>query len=170
LKDLYDRFVLSQYDARDSQGRYDDESVWSDVKKLLTARGLLNILQPKALGPAEVEFSHAWKNDKWHVVEPVSLDFASASDMKQRALLTVGKAAAIRDLEEFGTFTVIVARPRRIHADKQYHEAMRLLANLPVPHEIVEEQDTDRFAAELQSKIEKHQADLNQRAMSSVTR
>ena len=153
LRELYDRFVLSQQDARDVQSRFDDEAMWNRLKKLLTPRGITSVLSFKVLGPAQVEFEHAYKNEKWHVIEPLSLDYANASDIKTRAYETLGKAAAVRDLEEFGSLTLVVAKPRRVEAEKQYLEAMRLLEDLPVPHQIVEEEDAERFAAQLEAEM-----------------
>lgn len=134
LRELYDRFVVSQHDLRDARDRFDDKRLRDEFRKVLTPRGITNVLQPKTLGPAEVEFEHAYKNDKWHVIEPVSLDYADPSQIKQRALLVFGKAAAVRDAEELGSFTVIVGKPKRVDKDKPFLDAMRLLADLPVEH------------------------------------
>jgi hypothetical protein len=150
---LYDRFVLSQFDRQEAQARLDDNAIWSNVRRVLTPRGITRVLQSKALGPAEVEFEHAYLNHKWHVLEIVSLDYAHSSDVKQRALLTAGKASAVRDLEEFGSMTIIVAKPRRLQSEKPFRDAMRILENMPVKSRIVEEPDVDRFAESLEREM-----------------
>lgn len=61
------------------------------MEKVLSP-SVLKVLQPQALGPSAVEYDHVYKNEKWHVIEPVSLDFANASDMKERALTTPNAA------------------------------------------------------------------------------
>lgn len=156
LRELYDRFVLSQHDARDVQERINDEAVWSTVRKALSKRGVDRILHRTAIGPAEVEFQHAYRNGKWHAIEPVSLDYANSGEIKQRALRTVGKAAAVQDLDEFGTFHIIVRKPHRIPAGKQYDNAMILLRDIRVDHEIIFDDQVDAFAAKLETEMRKH--------------
>ena len=156
LRDLYDRFVLSQHDPRDTSSRLDDAMLWSNIRRVLSPRGITAVLKPKSLGPSEVEFDHAYKNHKWHVIEPVSFDYLNGSDIKQRALLTVGKAAAVRDVEELGTFTVVVGRPRRLQTEKPFIDAMRLLRQINVPGRIVEEDQLESFAAELEAQMRRH--------------
>ncbi len=153
LKELYDRFVLSQFDRRDAQSRFDDDALWSDLKRVLAERGITRVLHPMVLGPSEIEFQHAYKNGKWHVIEAVSLDYANAGDIKQRALLAVGKAAAVRGVEEFGSMTVIVGKPKRISSEKSYANALRLLRDMPVKSQIVLETDADQFAAQLEQQL-----------------
>jgi hypothetical protein len=156
LASLFDRFVLSQYDRREPGARFGDEDLWSEFRKVLTSRGITGLLQPKSLGPAEVEFEHAYKNERWHVIEPVSLDYRNPADMKQKALTTLGKATAMREVEDFGSFTVLVGKPRRVEAEKKYVEAMRLLQELPVPHRIVEEDHAEQYAEDLRGELVRH--------------
>lgn len=156
LRDLFDRFVLSQQDPRDVSGRLDDTMLWSHVRRVLSPRGITAVLKPKSLGPSDVEFDYAYKNHKWHVIEPVSFDYLNGSDIKQRALLTVGKAAAVRDVEDLGSFTVVVGRPRRIQAEKPFKDAMRLLRHTGLPGRIVDEDDLESFAATLEAEMRQH--------------
>jgi hypothetical protein len=59
LMSLYDRFVLSQWDSRTTDERFDDQQLWESFKRVLTPRNILEKLQRVKLGPAEVEFEHA---------------------------------------------------------------------------------------------------------------
>jgi hypothetical protein len=157
LKELYDRFVVSQQDPRDATERFDDRSLWDQFRALLTPRGIEAVLQPKTLGSAEVEFEHAYKNEKWHVIEPVSLDYAHASDIKERALLAFGKAAAVKDDEELASITVIVGQPRRQTEQKPFLDALRLLHDLPGPRtRVVVDDRVEEFAAELEEEMRRH--------------
>lgn len=156
LRELYDRFVLSQQDNRETQDRFNDDAVWSKLRKVLFDRGILEVLQPKVLGESEIEFQHAYKNGKWHVIEPVSLDYINGNDIKQRALLAVGKAAAMLNVDDFGTFNVIVGKPRRVENEKQYQASLQLLRNIPVSHQIIDEDSAEDFAAALKAEMEAH--------------
>jgi hypothetical protein len=155
-KELYDRFVLSQYDRRDAQPRFGDEELWDNFRKLLTPRGITQVLQPKTLGPAEVEFEHAYRNEKWHVIEPASLDYLDGAEIKRKAYLVAGKASAVREVEEFGTLTVLLGRPRRADQQRAFLAAQRVLADVPVSVNLVQEHEAEQFAERLEREMRAH--------------
>jgi hypothetical protein len=154
--DLHDRFVVSQYNRRDTHTRFDDDQLWDAFRKLLTPRGIPQVLQPKTLGPAEVEFQHAYKNDRWHLIEPASLDYLDSAEIKRKAYQIAGKATAIREVEELGSLTVLLARPKRVEGERAYLAAKRILADVPVPVRLVEEEDAERFADALEQELREH--------------
>lgn len=156
LQELYDRFVLSQSDKREWQARFDDEAVWNQVRTILSERGIVQVLRPKTIGSAEVEFQHAYKNEKWHAIEAISLDYANPTDMKQKAYMTLGKATAVSDAEEFGSLTLFVGKPKRVELEKKYFEAMTLLASIPVPHTIVDAENAAEYAYTLEREMRAH--------------
>lgn len=156
LKNLFDLFVLSQFDRRDSTERFNDEQLWDTFKRVLSPRGILNILKPVTLGPAEVEFEHAYKNERWHVFEPLSLDYVDGAGMKKRAYELAGKAASVRELDDMGTFTILLGRPKRVDADRQFLSARRILADAPGSVKIVEESEAESFASDLQREMREH--------------
>ncbi|MBW7926854.1 MAG: DUF3037 domain-containing protein [Fimbriimonadaceae bacterium] len=156
LKELFDRFVLSQADDRDSRERFDDQQLWDSFKRVLTPRGIAEKLQPVSLGPAEVEFEHAFKNERWHVIEPLSLDYVDGAGMKRRAYEVVGKVASVQALEEMGTFYVLLGSPKRTEAGRQYLQARRIIEESPGTVEIVEESEVESFAARLELEMRAH--------------
>ena len=153
LIELFDRFVLSQYDKGDRPLRYDDESVWNGFRRHLTPRGV-SAIKSKTLN--DVEFPYAYKNEFWHVLEPISFDYANPSEIMRKALTTVGKAYTIRNEEELGTMYILVGKPRREGMDKRYRDALRHLADMAVPHKIIEEDRTEAFASELDVEMRAH--------------
>ena len=84
------------------------------------------------------------------------MDFADGAGMKRRAFELAGKAAAVRDLDEFGTFTVLLGRPRRVEAEKQFNSAKQIILGAPGEVRIVEEPDADSFARELEREMRVH--------------
>ena len=158
LTRLYDRFVGSQGNSPEQQARRDEEAVWDDFARALTARGVRrDVWTPKAFGPAQVEFEHAYKNGKWHVVEPVSLDYLNPGQIKERAILTFGKVAAVSREDELGSVTVLVGKPQRIETEQRYHEAMRLLTDLQSGiARIVEEDHLGHFAGQVEADLRAH--------------
>lgn len=154
LTELYDRFVLSQQDERAITERYDDDAVWRKLNRVLTEKGIH--LEPVSLGPAEIQFEHAYKNGKWHIIEPISLDYVNPASIKERALNTVGKSVAMSNVAEFGTMNLIIARPSRTEHNRQFEIAVELLKQIRVKHKIVFEEDVEDFAATMEQQIHEH--------------
>lgn len=156
LKDLYDRFVLSQADARPTQERYDDHQLWEKVKAVLTPRGIAQMLVPVTLGPVEVEFEHAYKNGKWHAIETISMDYLEGNEMKKRAFEMVGKVSSVGSLPEMGTCTIVVGAPRRREAEKGYAEARRILMDAPGGPRIVLESEIESLAEDIEREMRQY--------------
>ena len=156
LSALFDRFVLSQSDPRASKERFDDQQLWDKFKGVLTPRGIVEKLRPVTLGPAEVEFEHAYKNKRWHVIEALSLDYMDGSGMKRRAYEVAGKAAAVREVEEMGTYYVLLGKPRRTDSEKHFASALRILAEAPGNLQVIDEGEADSFAQRLEKEMREH--------------
>ncbi len=155
-RELFQRVVLSQHPTRESAKRFDDQALWERFKTTLTSRGILEKLQSVSLGPAEVEFEHAYKNERWHVIEPVSLDYQDGNAMKKRAFQVAGKAASVRDLEDMGTLTVLLGKPRRAGESEPYRMARHVLDQVGGIVRIVEESDSEAFAESLEREMRDH--------------
>jgi hypothetical protein len=156
LEDLFDRFVLSQYEKEERRHRRDDKAVWDEFKKALSPRGITKVLQPVKLGKNEVEFRYAFKNERWHVLEPISLDYIDPYEIKKRAFHTLGEAYALKDEEELGAYYVLLGRPHDEQGLKRYAQALQLLSDMPVRHRIIEDVDAEAFAIELHREMVSH--------------
>ncbi|MDP3720412.1 MAG: DUF3037 domain-containing protein [Acidobacteriota bacterium] len=137
---LFDRMVQSQKGQSDESPRRDDAQVWngfvrqlpSEVRRQLTPRAF-------ATSKLKITFDHAVKNGKWHVVQPVSMDFKRPESMQRKASQWVGTAVGLRDAEELGTIYFLLGRPS--NETKAYERAKSLLDAAPIPHKIVEEDE-----------------------------
>jgi len=153
---LFERVVLSQHTPRQSIGRSDDQALWHRFTPVLTSRGILDKLHPVRIGPAEVEFAHAYRNERWHVIEPVSLDYQDGNAMKRRVFQVLGKATAVSHVDEMGTMTVLLGKPRRASQAEPYQMARRILDNAAGNVRIVEESDSDAFVDDLERTMRAH--------------
>jgi hypothetical protein len=156
LEHLFDRFVVSQSDPRDARERFNDQQLWGSFEKALSSRGILQVLKPVTIGSNEIEFEKAYKNDRWHVFEPLSLDYLDGTAMKRRAFEVAGKAASVRDSEEVGVFTVILGPPRRAGSSKPFFAARQILEGAPGQIRVVDEDKVEGFAAQLESELRSH--------------
>lgn len=157
---IFHRMVTSQYEANKEQKRSDEE-VWHVYQRPLIRHRVTRHLRPKTFTSEDytLKFDHAFKNERWHVLQPVSLDYARPEGMQTRATIILGSATVLKDNPEIGKLYLLLGPPKRNEHPAAYKRARHLLTRVPIAHEIVEEQDADRFAKELAAYIQQHGID-----------
>lgn len=156
LKEIFNRFVSSQW-LQKSNERRDDDEIWSLYNRSLSKVSASRKLVSKDMITDEfsLKFNHAFKNEKWHLLEPVSLDYSNVSSIQTRATTWLGNATAMQGHHELGKLYLLLGQPRPEHY-KAYENAKNLLHKMPVPHEIVEENESEDFAREISSFMKEH--------------
>lgn len=155
LHDLFDRFVSSQWDRRVSEHVSDDQ-VWSNLRPRISPV-VTRVLRPKTFEtPAiSVEFQHAFQNERWHMVEALSMDYKRSTQMQEKAARWLGNATALTDNEEARDATLyFVLHPptlKKHHA--AYVRAKNLLHKVPMKHEFFEEDEVESLSRELESHL-----------------
>jgi len=139
LNRLYDRLV-ARYDET-APSRRSDEDVWRPVRDRLAERKIDARLQETVIRGQDdaIEFRHAWKNGRWHCIQPLSFDLASAENIKEKARKWTGHLAAVRDATEQFTPYFIVAKPQNEHLIDVYQSALSILKKGPIQPEIFTE-------------------------------
>jgi hypothetical protein len=162
LEDLFARYVV-RYDDKEVTRSRTDEEVWSRFKRALDERHVTARLQPKTIAVAddEVEFAHAYKNEQWHCIEPVSLDLALADSIKDKAHRWLGQITSVTSASERFRIYFLVGAPREPSLRESYENALRILAKVPVDHTIVTEDEAPQFADRLGELIENHERGLS---------
>lgn len=157
LKDIFDRMVVSQYGKEEKPTRSDEE-VWAIYKKPLLKRQLVSVLRPKSiLTPEfEIQFDHAFKNERWHVLQPVSFDLARPDTVQRKAVAWLGNATALQGQEEMGTLFLLLGKPQLRSLRAAYDKAKNLLHRMPVKHDLVEEDQADAFAEKFTEFVRRH--------------
>ena len=160
LSRLFYRLV-EKYEGRDDESETRrDEQVWHDYAKLFSDYQIVDRLQPKTLGTAHYRysFSHVYKNDKWHPIEPISFDLLDASYILEKANKWIGRAAMLADSEEVGTLYLLLGAPqKRPHLFKAYENAaLNLETKIHMPVKVVKEENSTTFAKEFFEYIESH--------------
>jgi hypothetical protein len=151
--DLFFRFVTSQ-NERTVDERRTDEEVWASYRSRLSGTLLTNLLRPRifATENIEVRFDYAFKNERWHVLRPLSLDFARATSITRKASEFLGECVALSDNEELrgGRLYLLLGAPTNLEYTDTYQHAKRTLERyIPFGHELVEERDAERLIAQL---------------------
>jgi hypothetical protein len=157
LEEIFKRFVDKQYSRQKTEKRTDEE-VWSIYSKPLFRAQITRKLVPKTIETDEfsIKFDHSFKNERWHVLEPLSMDYKKVESIQNRATTWLGNATALKESPEMGTLYLLLGRPRESGHEKAYIKAKNLLHKMPIKHELIEESDAEDFAEDLYSYMKEH--------------
>ncbi|HUF08543.1 MAG TPA: DUF3037 domain-containing protein [Rhodothermales bacterium] len=156
LSDLFDRLVSSQWDRKVSEHVSDDQ-VWSNVRTRI-APVVTRILRPKTFEtPAiSVDFQHAFQNERWHLVQPLSMDYKRTTQMQEKAARWLGNATALKENDEArdATLYFVLHPPESKKHQDAYIRAKNLLNKVPMKHEFFEEDEVESLSRELESHVQ----------------
>jgi hypothetical protein len=157
IEHIYNQIVISQYPQKEKKSR-DDEEVWASFKKPLHTKQIDRYLQPKHFvsDAYDYKFDHAFKNEKWHVLKPVTLDYAQPQTIQDRATKVFGEAAALEGNNELGKVYILLGEPRLNPHKNAFIKAKNLLNKIPIEKEIIEENEAEDFAHNLADYMERH--------------
>lgn len=155
---LFDQVITSQYDT-DSGERRSDQDVWSVYNKSFSRLSITRVLQPKTFATEafDVKFEHTFKNGAWHALQPISLDYSKPEGMKNKVTRLLGNAVVLEDNAELDTLYLLLGPPKSQDQMSAYRKAKSLLQRrIKIKHQIIEEDQADRFAAGLEVYMREH--------------
>jgi len=157
LSHIFDQSVISQYPQKNRRGR-DDQEVWHRYRRSLHEKRIDIYLEPKVFtsDSYEYRFEHAFKNENWHVLKPVTMDYAHSQSIQERATKVFGEASALEGNPEIGTYYILLGEPQLESHQAAYTKAKNLLNKIAIKKEIIEEDAAEDFAAELARYMEEH--------------
>jgi hypothetical protein len=160
LSDLYQRHV-EHYAALAESTRRTDEDVWRVFREPLDKFHVTPRLRPKQIVASsyEYEFERSWKNEIWHVCEPVSFDMVEAGSMLEKANRWVGRATSLMDSSEPFRIHMLLGEPTDDRLMPAFVKAQNILNKMPVKKEFVRESEAQAFAEELAREVQKHAGD-----------
>lgn len=157
---LFSRMV-ERYQPDAERARRTDEQVWATYAKLFHDRNILPHLTKVTL-PTPIEnytFKHAFKNDRWHPIEPLSFDLSSKSYIEEKAMRWIGRAVTLGTTNEIDTLYILAGRPQKQELLEVYEAAKvgleKNTAGINV--EVIDENDVDQFSEQFKEMIESHQ-------------
>jgi len=158
LEELYRRYV-EQYTSRIDLPRRTDEDVWRVFREPLDRVQVTPWLNPKRIVASnwDYEFERSWKNEIWHVLEPVSFDMVEAGSMLDKANRWVGRATSLLDSSEPFRIHMLLGEPSDDRLKETFIKAQNILNKMPGKKEFVRESEADAFAEELAREVAKHQ-------------
>jgi hypothetical protein len=158
LAQLFDRFVLSQYHRARDERRSDDE-VWQVFRERLKGT-----LVPSALTPVKIQTNNlsvdflGFKNERWHLFQPISLDFVREASIKRKAKEFIGEFVELADNVDVltGKIYLLLGSPTHPAFQEAYESAKQMLRKIPVDHQMIEESQAEAFAIEMDEYVRKH--------------
>lgn len=157
LQTLYGRHVAKYSDRGHSESRT-DEDVWKAFKGSLETRNLTAALVSKKITAPdyEYEFSRAWRNGHWNLIEPVSFDLADSGTILDKANGWLGKATTLHHSPEEHSIYLLLGQPHREGLQTAFSRAQNILRNSPDVKLVLEDQ-AEHFASELAKEMADHE-------------
>lgn len=158
LRHIFERLVTAQYLAQRVEHRSDD-NVWQTIyRPLLAQNKVTEYLEAKEFTAEDysLQWEHSFKNGKWHVLEPVTMDYARAGALQEKAAKLLGQATVIKGHPDLGKIYLLLGQPLNEEHFAEYAKAKNLLHKMPVPHQLVEEHEAAQFAADLAAYLREH--------------
>jgi len=159
LEDLFER-IVARYEVRAQRTSREDGDVWRVFKKEFEARHVLSQLQPKRIiaRDYDYEFEHAWKNNNWHVYEPVSFDLMEADSILDKANRWLGRIMTLRDSTDKFKLHMLLGEPLLEKHRASFLKAENILNKMPGEKEFIREHDAEKFSEALAAEILSHDA------------
>lgn len=156
--ELFSRYV-EQYAPISGSSRRDDEDVWRSFKEPLERHHITPRLSPKRIVAPnyEYEFQRAWKNEVWHLYEPVSFDMVDGGSIVEKANRWVGRATSLSDSSESFHIHLLLGEPQDTRLSDTFVKAQNILGKMPGNKELVLESEAEAFAEELEREVKAHE-------------
>jgi hypothetical protein len=156
LTELYRRHVERYISVVET--RRTDEEVWRVFREPLDRVHVTPWLNPKRIVASsyEYEFERSWKNEIWHVYEPVSFDMVEAGSMLEKANRWVGRATSLMDSSDSFRIHMLLGEPTDDRLKGTFIKAQNILNKMPGKKEFIHESEADAFAEELAREVAKH--------------
>ena len=155
LDELFHRFVTSQY-VRHHLEHLTDDQVWSRYRAKLPSEVTRN-LRPKSFQTPDfaIQFEHAFENERWHLLQPLSMDYSKATLIQDKAAKWLGAAMNLRESSEAaeGKLYFLLHPPELVKHHDAYIRAKNILHKVPLAHEIYEEDEAASLVEELRSHL-----------------
>ena len=159
LEKIFNRVVQSYEQTQKASGR-SEEDIWRKYRKDLEEKRVLGHLVPKTIvsksNDDEIEFEHAWKNQQWHCIEPVSFDLLEADSIKNKAHRWLGQISSVRDSAEPFKLYLLLGEPQLDRLKPAFIQAKNILNKIPGEKEFIREDDSAKFADQVAEQIKKH--------------
>lgn len=154
---IFHRLITSQMPQKEKKSRSDEE-VWTIYNKPLAKREITKHLKSKHFtsNNYDLKFEHTFKNEKHHILDPVTMDYAQAESIQNRAIKILGQTTTLEGNSEIGKLYLLLGAPKNPAHKNAYIKAKNLLNKIPIEKEIYEENEAEDFAKEITEYMKEH--------------
>ena len=155
LDELFKRFV-ERYVAGAEQVSRSDEEIAKPFKAKLGRKAEKLAEKTIETKDYQYDFRFAWKNNVWHLYEPVSFDLVDPGSIREKANKWLGRGVALHEAKEKFKIHFLLGEPRQVETKKAFENAIHLLSKIPGQKELVRENEMESFAEHVAEEIESH--------------
>lgn len=157
LRELYSRFVLKYAGVNEIQRRTDDD-IWRVYRKHFEHRHVTKNFVSKRIAATDFEynFHHSWRNETWHLYEPMSFDMTNEDDILNKANKWLGRATVLQSSPDSWKMHVLLGEPRDSKLESAYVKAENILNKMTAPHEFISEGEAEQFAESVAQEMASH--------------
>ncbi len=159
VEDLFERYVQC-YAKTEENSRRNDEDVWRTAFRApLERRHVTAHLAPKRIVAPnyEYEFQRAWKNNIWHLYEPVSFDMVDGSSIVEKANRWLGRAFSLNESPEQFQLHLLLGEPSDSQLQSTFVKAQNILRKMPGKSKLIPENEAEAFAEEFEKEVRHHE-------------
>ncbi|HEX5398002.1 MAG TPA: DUF3037 domain-containing protein [Verrucomicrobiae bacterium] len=157
LDELFKRLVERYVTGAEQVSRSDDEIAKPFKARL--GRTVEKLAEKKIeTKDYQYDFRFAWKNDIWHLYEPVSFDLVDPGSIREKANKWLGRGVALHDAREKFKIHFLLGEPRQDETKEAFENALHLLSKIPGHKQLVRENEMDEFAGHVAEEIGTHDA------------
>jgi hypothetical protein len=155
---LYDRYVMRYSQAGGMKSR-SDEDIWRCFNSAFEAANVQKIFSAHTvIADRHVyEFERAWKNGVWNLFTPISFDLRDAGTFKSKAERFLGQGMMLTRSTEALKVYFLIGEPSQPDMRVQFDQALDILDQTPVDHEMYFEDQAENLAIQLKSLLDAHE-------------
>jgi len=155
MDELFKRLVV-RYVAGAEQVSRTDEEIAKPFKTRL-GRTAEKLAEKKIeTKDYQYDFRFAWKNEIWHLYEPVSFDLVDPGSIREKANKWLGRGHALHDAREKFKIHFLLGEPRQDETKKAFENALHLLSKIPGHKQLVREDELEQFTEHVAEEIGSH--------------
>lgn len=153
--ELYKRLV-ERFVAGSEQTSRSDEEIAKPFKAKLGRKAEKLAEKKIETKDYQYDFRFAWKNNIWHLYEPVSFDLVDPGSIREKANKWLGRGVALHDAKEKFKIHFLLGEPRQAETKAAFENALHLLSKIPGQKELVRESELEHCAEHLAEEIARH--------------
>ncbi len=153
FEQLYYRYILKHTDIQEHHSLINDDKTWQTYKNYFKNFGIDGYFNKKIFTTKNdsFEFDSVWKNEKYHVLTPLSLDIKEVKNQKEKIYKWIGKTEELEGAED----EIILYFLAYAGADDKIREFANAKLN---KHncKVLFQESAEIIASEFKEKIDRH--------------